>query len=499
MASLYAQFLQSPNPSQLAADASLAYITTTTEIKESAAILKHLQAQAKLIEKKDEKVLNTIESQNGLALETETTIQFKMGGGAYLPGMDENLLDECVVTFPMTHIVTLDAEQKIKSVRLYWDQGTMLKQVEAIGKTGRNWPIRDGKAQIDAISKSIKSAGQTSSTADANGKPKGPHDVIINQHKKRESVSATRDPHASLSLFAPRDPNESASAYSGPTFAPRQSAKPVARNFVDIAGDEPEVNPASNVRSPSPTKFKSGAGKNYQANRIFDDGTTDHSSRSPERRKKTYDQKYQHFDFGDGEDAPEPNRPTSKRGNHNQAQFSFEDFSTPPKASDKTRKDYERHWGAGVDEDDPPSPAKRPVVHASRPDSEPQFKIADEYTPDQKQKSSHNHRRGDEFDAHYTMGSESPAAGGKENALPNPSKSGKVRSDLEWHWGFGTPAPEKKIYKTAGDGMGGRRDGARSWGIGDESDPEVDADVRSTARSRSGRTATQAQAGAADF
>lgn len=95
------------------------------------------------------------------------------------------------------------------------------------------------------------------------------------------------------------------------------------------------------------------------------------------------------------------------------------------------------------------------------------------------------------------MGSESPA--GKENALPNPSKSGKVRSDLESHWGFGTPEPEKKIYKTAGDGMGGRRDGARSWGIGDESDPEVDADVRSTARSRSGRTATQAQAGAADF
>lgn len=48
--------------------------------------------------------------------------------------------------------------------------------------------------------------------------------------------------------------------------------------------------------------------------------------------------------------------------------------------------------------------------------------------------------------------------------------------------------------------MGGRRDGARIWGIGDESDPEVDADVRSTARSRSGRPATQAQAGAvADF
>ena len=76
-----------------------------------------------------------------------------------------------------------------------------------------------------------------------------------------------------------------------------------------------------------------------------------------------------------------------------------------------------------------------------------------------------NARRDDELSAHYKMGdSPAPDVKGKENHLPNQSKVGKVRSDLESHWGFGTPEPEKKIYKTAGDGMGGRGGMARSWG-----------------------------------
>lgn len=353
MANIYTQYLQSPSTSHLADDATLVYVTTTTEIREPTAILKHLNAQAKQIEVKENKVLNVVDGQDGVAVETETTLQFKLGGGTYLPGMDENLLDERVVTFPMTHFVRFE-QQKIKSIRLYWDQGTLLKQVEAIGKTGRNWPIREGKAQVDAVSKSVKSAGQSAGAPTAAGKPRGPHDVVIDQHRKRESVSATRDPHASLSLFTPRDPNEDeGSLYNGPTFAPRQSAKPAPRDFVDIAGDEPEPPPGSSVRSPSPTKdtkLKSGAGKNYITNRLFDHDDVNEASRSPERRKKTYDQKYEHFDFGDGEDAPQQSRPVSNRGNKNQASFSFEDFHTPPKAKEQTRKDYERHWGAGVDE-----------------------------------------------------------------------------------------------------------------------------------------------------
>lgn len=367
MASQYSAFLRSPNPNLLASDASLFYITTTTEIKEAAGILKHLQAQQKNVEKKEEKVLNAIESHDGLALETDTTILFKTGGGAYLPGVDENLLDEKTVTFPIMHFVRFDAQQKIKQIRLYWDQGTVLKQVEAIGKSGRNWPIKDGSNQIDAIKKSVKAAGPTAGTNGTSAGVRSQNDVVVNQHRKRESESVTRDPHASLSLFAARDPNEDAASrsYNGPTLAPRESAKPAPRDLVDIVGDDA---PGSKARSPSPSKAdgflpKSGAGKHHTNNRLFDENEGSQASRSPER-KKMYGGKYEHFAFGDGEDAPGPrqqNRLSSNQStsNKNASTFNSGDFSTPPKYQEKARPDYnERHWGAGVQDVSSPRAAK---------------------------------------------------------------------------------------------------------------------------------------------
>lgn len=184
---------------------------------------------------------------------------------------------------------------------------------------------------------------------------KGPNDVIISQHKKRDSVSATGDPHASLSLFEQRDPNEDAgrALYDGPKIAPRASAKPAARGFDEILGDEPAPAAGAQIRSPSPAKqdgviLKAGAGKHHVHNRIFDENHEPAEARSPER-KKTYNQKYDHFAFGDGEDANQPKN-GSKLGSGHQQNFAFEDFSTPPKVQEKPRPDYERHWGAGVEE-----------------------------------------------------------------------------------------------------------------------------------------------------
>ena len=353
MASTYSSFLHSPNASHLASDASINYITTTTTINEPAAIIKHLQAQQKQVAKKEEKVLNAIEGPGSLFLETETTLQFNNGGGAYLPAMDENLLDEKLVTFPLLHVVNFDADQKIKQIRLHWDQGTLLKQVEAIGRTGRNWPIKDGKAQIDAITKSLKSGGVEPNPKQPLG-ARSPNEVVIHEHKKKDSVSATRDPHASLALFAPRDPNEqSRPDYEGPKLAPRASAKPAPRAYNELFanGESPSAGSGSKVRSPSPSKvdgvvLKSGAGKHYTGNRLFNDSEESTAPRSPER-KKTYTQKYQHFTFGNGEDVPENSRPTTGgRGSKAQPTFSFEDFATPPKYQQKPRPDDERHWGA---------------------------------------------------------------------------------------------------------------------------------------------------------
>ena len=351
MAQTYAAFLASPSTSHLASDATLNYITTTTAISEPTAILKHLTAQQKQVTTKEQKVLYSVEGPDSLFLETETTLQFNNGAGAYLPSMDENLLDEKIVTFPLLHVVSFDADAKIKQIRLHWDLSTLLKQVEAIGRTGRNWPIRDGKAQIEAISKSLKTDGINTDKQPPVSKG-GPNEVVIREHQKRTSVSATRDPHASLALFAPRDPNEDAgSSYEGPKFAPRESAKPAPREYNELFADGQTPASKAGIRSPSPTKegviFKSGAGKNYTGNRLFED---DENSRQPSpERKKTYGQKYDHFHFGDGEDAVQASRPTSNgRGKGHKPTFSFEDFATPPKAGTKIRPDDVRHWGDEV-------------------------------------------------------------------------------------------------------------------------------------------------------
>lgn len=355
----YLSFLQSPSTANLASDASISYITTTTAIKEPTAILKHIAAQAKQLDKKDEKVISTIESERGCCVETLTTLLFKTGGGAFLPSMDSNLLDEREVTFPLTHVVTYDAQSKIQQIRLYWDQGTLLKQVEAIGRTGRNWPIRDGKAQADFVIASVKAGSSGSSSGSNNGKPlavRNGHENFAKEHSKRDSVSVTRDPHASLSLFAERDVNDAGRSYAGPKYEVAKSAKPAERDYGELfTNEESAAAHAASARSKSPHKtdgtiLKAGAGKHHAGNRLFDEGEDD-MPRSPER-KKTYDQKYEHFAFGDGEDAPtKENRPISNKnkGQH-KSTFSFEDFATPPKHVEKPKIDFERHWGAGVDE-----------------------------------------------------------------------------------------------------------------------------------------------------
>jgi hypothetical protein len=97
----YQAFLASPTPDALSSNASLNYITTLTTINTPAAIAKHFTVQEKLLKKKAEKILNCIESSNGLSLDVDTTLEFVSGGGAYLPGLDDNFVADRVVSFPM--------------------------------------------------------------------------------------------------------------------------------------------------------------------------------------------------------------------------------------------------------------------------------------------------------------------------------------------------------------------------------------------------------------
>ena len=97
----YQQFWSSPSAVALSDRASINYIPTLTTITEPSAILKHFVAQAKLLTRKNEKVLSAVEGDNGVCLDIETTIEFLAGGGTYLPGLDDNFLTDRTVTFPM--------------------------------------------------------------------------------------------------------------------------------------------------------------------------------------------------------------------------------------------------------------------------------------------------------------------------------------------------------------------------------------------------------------
>jgi hypothetical protein len=100
----YEAFLSSPSSGALAENASINYIPTLTTINDPTPIVKHLAAQAKLLTKKSERILGTVESRDGLCVDVDTTIEFIAGGGAYLPGLDDNFLADKIVNFPVVRI-----------------------------------------------------------------------------------------------------------------------------------------------------------------------------------------------------------------------------------------------------------------------------------------------------------------------------------------------------------------------------------------------------------
>jgi hypothetical protein len=97
----YQAFLNNPSAGALADNATLHYISTLVSLNDAAAIMKHFAVQEKLVKKTGEKILGVVEGPNELALDVETTLEFTSGGGAYLPGLDDNFVADRIVTFPM--------------------------------------------------------------------------------------------------------------------------------------------------------------------------------------------------------------------------------------------------------------------------------------------------------------------------------------------------------------------------------------------------------------
>lgn len=95
---IYQRFLDLPNPLSLSQDASLHYITTLTSFSQSAQIIRHLETQNKnVVSTNSVKVISAVESTNSLALEVETVLEFISGGGTYLPGLENFIVDKIAI------------------------------------------------------------------------------------------------------------------------------------------------------------------------------------------------------------------------------------------------------------------------------------------------------------------------------------------------------------------------------------------------------------------
>jgi hypothetical protein len=115
LSAAYAQFLRSPTSAVLADAVAIHYVPTLTTINEPAALIKHLAAQAKLFIKKSENIISIVEGPASLSAEIETTIEFVSGGGALLPGLDDNFLTDKIVSFPIVCLLP-----SIQSIQEKW-------------------------------------------------------------------------------------------------------------------------------------------------------------------------------------------------------------------------------------------------------------------------------------------------------------------------------------------------------------------------------------------
>ena len=288
------------------------------------------------------------------------------------------------------HIVHFDSNQKIQQVRLYWDQGSLLKLVDVIGSRGRNWPIRDGKEQARLIASSAadltQSIGLTRLAMEND--PPDMNQTALTTKPRSQSKNVTRDPHATLALFAPRDEEQDPSLPTA--VARRASAKPPPRDYHDLfVGNESDASPVTREKvaspkkenmTPGPVAPKGGAGKNYQPSRLFETdksqpGTPTTPVESSGKFIKPDPKKFSHFEFGDGDNKQQPMaaRPKSKHQNN----WDFADFVTPDKVPTKIRGQDVRHFGWSDDEPVMDSPLKHPAVAKSRPDADTNFDFHD--------------------------------------------------------------------------------------------------------------------------
>lgn len=389
------------------------------------------------------------------------------------------------------HIVTFDNDGKILNIRQSWDQGALLKQLDVIGKSGRNWPIRDSKDQIKMIENCVKST-DANTTASHQA-------AALSDRSKGKPTTALRDPHASLSLFQSREEQEDSlasvisprggvkprqrgfneilgdesddgpsspsagrqrSASPNKAIAPRGGHRPPQRDFVDILGNKPAGSPeSSEIPHDQSVAPKIGAGKNFQPSRLFEvDETAGQAdeledAKAPNRFYRPHPEKYNHFEFADGsdpQDAPQPD-PTPRKTKHT-SQWSFDDFVTPAKVKpSKVLRHQETHeWESENGGAVQPPPQSKP-----RRDAEAHFEFVDDgnMTPDNRpirpRGATQNNGQGLYKNNLYDEDAnavQSPEAHQPLATITNMKDRGR---DFDTHWAITDGTPDKSEAKAS--------------------------------------------------
>lgn len=427
------------------------------------------------------------------------------------------------------HIVSFDDDGKIVQIRQQWDQGSLLKQLEIIGRSGRSWPIKDGKEQLSLIQSCVKSSGFVPAQAQAQAQAQNSNG---NAKSRNSSTNIMRDPHASLHLFGSREDVENSEPAG--IVSPYAGQKPKQRAFTDILTDEPQHWDADTARR-SMSPHKMNAGKNVQPIRIFDgqqhpDSDSDDGEK-PQKYIRAHPAKYQHFALGDGSEESEDSQTNAANAaaggprakSKHDSQWSFEDFTTPVRAKaargQGTNPDG-RNWDAGENQAEP---VKAPVGKARR-DAEAHFEMQDdgELPPGERRIATrsrgavHNESlgiyknnvfereaeeapsnralgnitnvkdRGKDFDPHFAMTDDSPVPGAARQPVPENRQKAVKMMDANWATtdespvsqkenraqASKAPQPDTKIH-VAGDGMGGKKGTQRNflYGGDDEAQP----------------------------
>ena len=397
------------------------------------------------------------------------------------------------------HVVQFDQSSRISQIRLYWDQGSLLKTVDIIGARGRNWPVKDCKDHVRLVSTSVATAGKGDGV-----QTKRQGDVVISSIPTSPRKSNASDRNNDQNFFE-RHANEQV-----PIIAPKSSS--FKQSNVEygelLAGGESDMATEAGSRASSPTKQsfgdiapKGGAGKNFQPSRLFD---ADANSGASQKFMKPHPGKFDHFEFGDSSNQPASQPGKTRTKFQHQSQWGFEDFTTPVKLPPKPNKNAPS-FNIGEKDDDSITPVNKPgragLEHRKK--TGPQFELQDDGTPEggrrpaghprgrgqssasnstysdnymhdsglppeQEKKSSafqtavNPKDRHKDFDAHFAMTDSSPAPGEKNATMrPPPGKSltNKAAKTMEKQWEIEDPDFDRPLgIRTAGNGMGARKE-----------------------------------------